>query len=66
MKVKILKCSADVYWYHDKIGQIFIVSEINSVCYRVNIKENNYRRIFKMDCIDVKELRLAKLKRILN
>jgi hypothetical protein len=44
MRVKIVSCSGDAYWYADQIGQIFIVVPFNSFifgqCYRIpNSKE---------------------------
>jgi hypothetical protein len=39
MKVEIIKCEKDTYWYADKIGDFFIVEEllvgINNDVYRI-------------------------------
>jgi hypothetical protein len=38
MKIKIIKCSSDNYWYKDYIGEIFNVLESESKAFKVEYK----------------------------
>lgn len=69
MRVKIIKCSKDVYWYKNYIGRCFDVNFIEYL-------GNEYYEIYNSthydnmcleisDCIDPKKLRELKLKNIL-
>lgn len=44
-KVRITKCSCDKYWYNDKIGQIFEISDIGVRDYYVNNGTSGILRI---------------------
>lgn len=50
MKVKIVSCSDNGYWYSGNIGEVFAVSDIYSCFY--TMIENNVilRAILKSDC----------------
>jgi hypothetical protein len=52
MKVKIIKCSGNEYWYKDKIGKVYKVKKYNDSDY---ILKSNKRLIIKQyDCIVIK------------
>jgi len=51
MRVKIMKCSKDVYWYSDKIGQEFEVSDDGSFYYAIEDTVYGERTLIaKLDC----------------
>lgn len=68
MKVKIIKCSVDAYWYYKYIGEDFdVIEEFSDIpFYTISSGDNIFRYIIVDDCIDVNELREYKLKRILD
>ena len=63
MIVKIIKCSGDGYWYHDKIGQVFdcvlqYVPTMNES--KFVVKDNPWHKVFCIDQADVEILRTKK------
>jgi len=64
MKVKILKSTRNSYWYNNDIGKIFEISYITDDFWFKVKPSGNWIR--KSDCVDVKEYREEKLKRILK
>ncbi|KAA6446668.1 hypothetical protein [Bacillus swezeyi] len=40
MKLKIMKCSDDIYWYKDKIGIYFDVLNVGEVAHTVDHESN--------------------------
>jgi len=61
MKVKIIKCDDNKYWYHNRIGEIF---EVFKYLDQYLYDNNGIRGILKEDCIDI--TRELKLERILD
>ena len=49
VKIQIIKCSNDQYWYIDKIGEIFTVYDIVQGDYRVKQGLGAYC-VLKSDC----------------
>lgn len=60
MKVKIIKCSDNEFWYHDKIGKIFEV-EVHKSIYQYN-RSDGWRCFINIeDAVDVRELKLERI-----
>lgn len=53
LKIKIVKCSHDKYWYRDRVGEIFNVHDICTRDYYVII-DKRLRGILRIDAEIVK------------
>lgn len=48
LKIKIVKCSHEKYWYKDRVGEIFNVDDVCVRDYYVNI-DKSLKGILKID-----------------
>ena len=53
LKIKIVKCSHEKYWYKDRVGEIFNVDDVCVRDYYVNI-DKSLKGILKIDTEIVK------------
>jgi len=63
MQVKIIKCSDSLYWYKDKIGEIFDVKHVNNNLYRC-INRLGYIKI--EDTINIRHYKIQNLLNIIK
>lgn len=56
MKIKITKCSDELYWYRDKIGEEFeVLGESESMGYYVKKNITIKMYVDKQDCLVIKK-----------
>jgi len=54
-RIKIIKCSHDKYWYHDKVGEVFSVVDTCVRDYYIKSKNGGNYGVLKIDAEIVSE-----------
>lgn len=55
MKVKVVKCSSESYWYKDRVGEEFDVEDYENHKYNIISGEKEDWIIYKSDCEVIQE-----------
>lgn len=53
VRVKILRCNVDAYWYADKIGHVFECTRYSEGGYQCDLPDGSFGLIDESDCVEM-------------